>query len=60
MTEAELQHEVISLCEKYGLLVFHSTDSRRDIGTGFPDLVICGRRPHLHPDRVVLPPSGGR
>jgi hypothetical protein len=42
MTESELQTEVIRLCERHGALVFHSGDSRRDVGRGFPDLVITG------------------
>lgn len=44
MTEAELQAEVIRLAAEHGVLVFHSTDSRRDIGRGFPDLVLVGSR----------------
>ena len=43
MQESELQSEVIRIAEENGHLVFHSTDSRRDIGRGFPDLVIVGR-----------------
>jgi hypothetical protein len=43
MTEDELQQEVILLAEKYQCRIFHSADSRRDIGRGFPDFVICGR-----------------
>ena len=43
MREAELQAKIITLCAELRLLVFHSTDSRRDLGRGFPDLVICGR-----------------
>lgn len=42
MTEAQLQHEVIARARALGHLVFHSTDSIRDIGAGFPDLVIVG------------------
>ena len=43
MTEQELQEEVIRIAQENGCLVFHSTDSRRDIGRGFPDLVIVGK-----------------
>lgn len=44
MTEAELQDRILGLAGSLGLLSFHSTDSRRDIGKGFPDLVIVGPR----------------
>jgi hypothetical protein len=40
VTESELQAEVCRLCRKYEVLYFHSTDSRWDIGPGFPDLVL--------------------
>lgn len=43
MNEKELQDKVLELCRKYNLLVFHSTDSRRDIGKGWPDLTIAGK-----------------
>ena len=43
MNESALQAKVITLCHDLGLLVFHSTDSRRDVGRGFPDLVIVGK-----------------
>jgi hypothetical protein len=43
MLEAELQAKVLDLCKKYRLRVFHSTDSRRDIGPGWPDLIIVGK-----------------
>ena len=43
MKESELLHAVIALCEKHNVLVFHSTDSRRDVGRGFPDLVLVGQ-----------------
>lgn len=43
VNETQFQSEVISLAEDLGHLIFHSTDSRRDIGPGFPDLVIVGR-----------------
>jgi hypothetical protein len=42
MTEAELQRRVIDLARQHGVRVFHSGDSRRDTGRGFPDLVLCG------------------
>jgi hypothetical protein len=38
--EAALQRRVIELARSLGLLVFHSTDSRRDVGRGWVDLVI--------------------
>ena len=43
MTEAELQAQIIPLANSYGLLVFHSGDSRRDTGRGFPDLTIASK-----------------
>lgn len=42
MTENELLAECIKLAEKHGVLYFHSTDSRRDKGRGFPDLTLAG------------------
>lgn len=42
MTESDLQAEVIAIARGLRLYVFHSTDSHRDIGPGFPDLVIAG------------------
>lgn len=44
MTEDALLAEVLDMCSRFGLLVFHSTDPRRDVGRGFPDLVIIGER----------------
>lgn len=44
LSESQLLTAVLSLCEKYRLLVFHSTDSRRDIGCGYPDLTILGKQ----------------
>lgn len=44
MNENELQKQVLDLCRKYKLLVFHSADSRRDTAKGFPDLTIVGQR----------------
>jgi len=41
--EQALQAKIVALCKELGLLVFHSTDSRRDIGGGFPDLVIASK-----------------
>ena len=43
MHEAELQAKIITLCAELRLLVFHSTDSRRALGRGFPDLTIIGK-----------------
>jgi len=43
MKEAELLQEVLDLCEELNVLAFHSTDSRRDVGRGFPDLVCVGK-----------------
>lgn len=37
MTEAELQRSIIDACGWFGLLVFHSGDSRRDLCAGFPE-----------------------
>jgi hypothetical protein len=47
LNESELQAQVIAMCDDLGLYVFHSTDPKRDIGTGFPDLVICGMNGHV-------------
>jgi hypothetical protein len=43
MTEADLQAAILDLCERFGLLAFHSGDSRRDSCAGYPDLTIVGR-----------------
>lgn len=42
MTESQLLDNIIGLCHELDLLVFHSADSRRDTGNGFPDLIIVG------------------
>lgn len=44
LTENELLTQVLNLCDKYDLRVYHSPDSRRSVGNGFPDLVICGHQ----------------
>lgn len=44
MTEEQLLQLVIGRCEELQIRVFHSSDSRRDVGRGFPDLVIAGNR----------------
>ena len=43
MSERELEEHVRKLCDGYGLLSYHTRDSRRSV-RGFPDFVICGRR----------------
>lgn len=43
-SEARLQRLVIAACHERGLRLFHSTDSRQDIGRGWPDLVIAHPR----------------
>lgn len=43
MKEAELQKEVLALCSKYGVLVFHSGNAKQDTGKGYPDLTLCSR-----------------
>ena len=40
MTEAEFQKEVVGLATMLGWKVYHSYDSRRSTGKGFPDLVM--------------------
>ncbi len=42
MTEGQLQASILDLCRVHRLLVFHIRDSRKNIGMGFPDLVIAG------------------
>lgn len=42
MTEPQLQLSILDLCRHHRLLAFHIRDSRRNIGVGFPDLVIAG------------------
>jgi hypothetical protein len=44
MTEGQLQQLVTGAARSLGLLVFHSTDPRRDVGPGFPDLLLAGPR----------------
>ena len=45
LAEREWQAEVVALARELGWLVHHSTDARRDVGAGFPDLVL------VHPAR---------
>jgi hypothetical protein len=42
MKEDELLRQVLDLCRKYQLPVYHAYDSRKTTGPGFPDLVIVG------------------
>lgn len=42
MTESQLQASILDLCRHHRLLAFHIRDSRRNIGVGFPDLVVTG------------------
>jgi hypothetical protein len=56
MTEGQLLTEVLELAAKYDVLAFHSTDARRDIGRGFPDLVLVGQNNILFAELK----SGGR
>jgi hypothetical protein len=42
MLESELQRQVIAQAQELNLRVFHSTDARRDVGPGYPDLTIVG------------------
>lgn len=44
VTEEDLLDKVTARSRELGLLVFHSTAAVRDIGPGFPDLVIAGTR----------------
>ncbi|SDG95856.1 VRR-NUC domain-containing protein [Klenkia brasiliensis] len=40
MTEAQFQQAVVDLARRRGWLAFHTHDSRRGLGAGFPDLVL--------------------
>jgi len=42
MSEDFLLAEAVDIAVPNGVLAFHSTDSRRDIGRGFGDLVLVG------------------
>lgn len=42
MSETQLQANILDLCRRLRLLAFHIRDSRKNIGVGFPDLVITG------------------
>jgi hypothetical protein len=42
-SEAQLLQLVVRKCDDLQLTYHHSTDSRRDLGRGFPDLVILNR-----------------
>lgn len=64
-SEARLLKLVTDAATGRGLLIFHSTDSRRDLGRGWPDLVIASRtgriifaelknaRGHLDPHQIT-------
>ena len=43
MTESALLQVILQICANHDVLAFHSSDSRRDIGKGFPDLVLVGQ-----------------
>jgi hypothetical protein len=45
--EETFQQVVIEEAHALDLLAFHSTDPTRDIGRGFPDLVLAGPNGHL-------------
>lgn len=42
-SEAEFQRQVVQLAALLGYRVFHTYDSRKSTGAGFPDLVLVGR-----------------
>jgi hypothetical protein len=42
LTESQLQANILDLCRTLRLLAFHIRDSRKNMGVGFPDLVITG------------------
>jgi hypothetical protein len=42
MNEAQFQAKIIALCERFSIKYFHSTDPIKDLGPGFPDLVLVG------------------
>jgi hypothetical protein len=44
VTESVILAAVLALCEEHDVLAYHSADSRRDVGAGFPDLVLAGTR----------------
>ena len=45
--EEELLREVKRLADDYHLLLFHCRDSRGSLGSGFPDLVIAGKKGYV-------------
>ena len=44
MTEDDLLKQVLKLAEKYNVTAFHTYDSRKSTGHGFPDLVMVGHQ----------------
>jgi hypothetical protein len=42
MTEDQLLDHIADLCHDLAIMLFHTHDSRRDLGAGFPDLVLAG------------------
>ena len=58
MNEAQFQKQVVDLAHYQGFLVFHTYDSRKSTGAGFPDLVLVG--PGREPLFVELKTAKGQ
>ncbi|MGH3673592.1 MAG: hypothetical protein ACRDSH_23680 [Pseudonocardiaceae bacterium] len=43
MTEKSLQASIIEMCKLFGIVSYHTFDSRRS-DRGWPDLAMCGKR----------------
>lgn len=43
MSDRDFLRTIYQICAERGILVFHSGDSRTDMGKGYPDLTLIGR-----------------